>query len=61
MQGLGYKVKKISSPRLINNSPLASLAKQHGINFNQSGTNIKRIQGVEAAVTQQPEVEDEKK
>ena len=32
------QVKTIASPRMMSNSPLASLAKQHGINFNPSGT-----------------------
>lgn len=35
--GSGGKVKTIASPRFMTNSPLASLAKQHGINFNPSG------------------------
>jgi len=34
----GGQVKTIASPRVMSNSPLASLAKQHGINFNPSGT-----------------------
>lgn len=34
----GGKVKTIASPRVMSNSPLASLAKQQGINFNPSGT-----------------------
>lgn len=34
----GGKVQTIASPRMMSNSPLASLAKQHGINFNPSGT-----------------------
>lgn len=36
--GSGGQVKTIASPRVMTNSPLASLAKQHGINFNPSGT-----------------------
>ena len=36
--GAGGQVKTIASPRVMSNSPLASLAKQHGINFNPSGT-----------------------
>lgn len=36
--GSGGQVKTIASPRVMSNSPLASLAKQHGINFNPSGT-----------------------
>lgn len=35
--GSGGQVKTIASPRFMTNSPLASLAKQHGINFNPSG------------------------
>lgn len=31
--GADGKVKTIASPRIMSNSPLASLAKQHGINF----------------------------
>lgn len=34
----GGKVKTIASPRVMSNSPLASLAKNIGINFNPSGT-----------------------
>lgn len=33
----GGKVKTIASPRVMSNSPLASLAKQQGINFNPQG------------------------
>ena len=36
--GLDGQVRTIASPRVMSNSPLASLAKQHGINFNPSGT-----------------------
>ena len=36
--GTDGTVKTIASPRMMSNSPLASLAKQHGINFNPSGT-----------------------
>jgi len=32
--GLDGQVRTIASPRMMSNSPLASLAKQHGINFN---------------------------
>ena len=36
--GLDGQVRTIASPRVMSNSPLASLAKHHGINFNPSGT-----------------------
>lgn len=36
--GSGGAKKTIASPRVMTNSPLASLAKQHGINFAPSGT-----------------------
>ena len=64
----GGKVKTIASPRMMTNSPLASLAKQHGINFNPSGTKNmlqfaanRQPQGAAGAATQQPEEEEEKK
>lgn len=37
--GAGGKVKTIASPRMMSNSPLASLAKQHGINFAPTSQN----------------------
>lgn len=36
--GTNGEVVTIASPRVMSNSPLNSLAKQHGINFNPSGT-----------------------
>lgn len=34
----GGQIRTIASPRMKTNSPVASLAMQHGINFNPSGT-----------------------
>jgi hypothetical protein len=55
--GSGGQVNTIASPRMMSNSPLASLAKQHGINFNpNSQKNMLQFAGKrgEAGTTTEP-------